>query len=143
MKKGTRNIREKLNLTEEEDKPVVNEESKIDVKVGLDDLNGGVFSYALLLSRNVRKVKKHFDKISFFANFNSSQAPPFQYFPVCCSNCYRIPDSIAIGAKIDSECVNIIITDLKGIIGIYSPRFLILARQCTEFPRCSGLYKLH
>ena len=78
MKKGTRNIREKLNLTEEEDKPLVNEESKIDVKVGLDDLNRGVFSYALLLSRNVRKVKKHFDKISFFANFKSGA--PFSIF---------------------------------------------------------------
>lgn len=70
MKKGTRNIREKLNLTEEEDKPLVDEESKIAIKVGLDDLNGGVFSFTLLLI-NILKVLKYVDKIAFFANFNS------------------------------------------------------------------------
>lgn len=70
MKKGTRNIREKLNLSEEEDKPLVDEESKITIKVGLDDLNGGVFSFTLLLI-NILKVLKYVDKIAFFANFNS------------------------------------------------------------------------
>ena len=48
MKKGTRNIREKLNLTEEEDKPLFDEESKLAIKVGLDDLNRGTFSVTLL-----------------------------------------------------------------------------------------------
>ena len=70
MKKGTRNIREKLNLSEEEDKPLVDEESKITIKVGLDDLNGGVFSFTLLLI-NILKVLKYVDKIEFFANFKS------------------------------------------------------------------------
>ena len=107
MKKGTRNIREKLNLTVEEDKPLVDEESKVDVKVGLDDLNIGVFYYVLLLSRNFIKILKYVNKITFFANFNSVHAPPLiQYFPKYCSNCYRIPDSNAIFAKIDSKCVN-------------------------------------
>ena len=70
MKKGTRNIREKLNLSEEEDKPLVDEESKITIKVGLDNLNGGVFSFILLLI-NILKVLKYVDKIAFFPNFNS------------------------------------------------------------------------
>lgn len=67
MKKGTRNIREKLNLSEEEE---VDEESKITIKVGLDNLNGGVFSFTLLLI-NILKVLKYVDKIAFFPNFNS------------------------------------------------------------------------